>query len=354
MARHGVLLVSTPPAAGRQPLQTPIPALQPVANRPIVCHALQALRDAAVDEISVAVPAAVAEDVQACVGNEFPGLNVHYVKFAEQRHAGAALRLAAEHMDNAPCLVHVADGLLAQPLSPLTQSMDDGSIDMLLLVHRCAQHAEQLDEDARRLLGLAEFPPASSTLGVAGVCAFGLGALRRACAGAQFAGGKSDFIAMADGLATAGGRMAAELVHGWRRYGGHLNDLLDLNRATLGLLVTDHEYHRDDGTNRIEGTVSIDPTAIVTSSVIVGPVIIGPGACISHAYVGPYTSIGADARIEGAEVEQSIIAAEASVRHIGGRLSSSVIGPRARIHRDFSVPRALRLRVGQDVEVSLP
>jgi len=89
------------------------------------------------------------------------------------------------------------------------------------------------------------------------------------------------------------------------------------------------------------------------ASVIVGPTVIGPGARIADAYIGPYTSIGSDVRIEGAEVERSIILPGASIMHIGGRLVGSVVGRDARVFRDFSLPRALRLNVGDGGEVSL-
>jgi len=354
MARHGVLLVNPQPADRRNAFAGSVPALQPVANRPLVCHALQAMHDAAIDEITVAVPTAAAEDVHACIRSEFADVRVAYVRFDTPRDTGRALREAADGMDDAPCVVHVADGLLAQPLAPLATPPWDEDADMLLLMHRSASRAEQLGETARRLLRIAEFDPSRSALGVAGVCMFGLGALRRACSGAELVGGPGDFITMADGLATAGGSMAAQLVRGWRHYAGEVDDLLELNRTTLELLTEDADHSHGDGSNRIEGRVSIDPTAEVTASAIVGPVIIGPRAVVTSAYVGPYTSIGAGARIEGAEIEQSIIGADASVRYIDGRLALSVIGPRARVHREFSVPRVLRLRVGAGDEVLLP
>ena len=354
MGRHGVVLVPPSPADRRSPVRGSIPALQSVANRPIVCHAIQALRDAAIDDIAVAVPSAMEPDIRSCIGAEFCETSVSYLTFNGAEDSGNALCLAAENMDNAPCVVHVADGLLAQPLAPLTHSAQRGAADMLLLLHHGANRADQLDDTARRLLGIIELEPERNTLGVAGVCFFGLGALRRACTRTEFAGGHGDFIAMADRLVTAGGRTEAQLVRGWQRYAGGVNDLLDLNRTTLQLLVTSHEHTHDDGTNRIEGPVSIHATADVSSSVIVGPVVIGPRARVSHSYVGPYTSVGAGACIEGAEIERSIISSDAIIRHIEGRLSSSVIGARARIHREFSMPRAIRVQVSEDAEVSLP
>ena len=73
-----------------------------------------------------------------------------------------------------------------------------------------------------------------------------------------------------------------------------------------------------------------------SGSVLVGPVVIGSGASVADAYIGPYTAIGAGARIEGAEIERSIISAGASVTHVGTRLTASVVGQNARLFRDFS------------------
>ena len=97
----------------------------------------------------------------------------------------------------------------------------------------------------------------------------------------------------------------------------------------------------------------IHPTATVKSSVIVGPVVIGAEAAISDSYIGPHTAIGERVHIEGAELERSIVHADASVIHVGGRLVASVVGRRAKVFRDFSVPRALRLHVGDGDEVAL-
>jgi glucose-1-phosphate thymidylyltransferase len=99
--------------------------------------------------------------------------------------------------------------------------------------------------------------------------------------------------------------------------------------------------------------VQIDPTAKVSASVIVGPVVVGAGAEVSNAYIGPYTSIGAEARIEGAEIERSIILPGASIMHVGARLISSLVGRGAHVFRDFSLPRAMRLCVGDGDEVVL-
>ena len=104
----------------------------------------------------------------------------------------------------------------------------------------------------------------------------------------------------------------------------------------------------------IQGAVSIHPSARLESSTVRGPAVIGAGAQIHSAYVGPFTSIAADVLIEGAEIENSIVLAGVSITHLNTRLEGSIIGPGARVFRDFRLPRAMRLNIGQGAEVVVP
>jgi len=141
-------------------------------------------------------------------------------------------------------------------------------------------------------------------------------------------------------------------VQRWRHFTGDVLDLLDMNRTMLDELDSEVDAKAVDD-NRFEGHIAIHPTASVTSSVIIGPVIVGADALITDSYIGPHTSIAERVRIEGAEIERSIVLADASVLHVGGRLVASIVGREARIFRDFSMPRALRLQVGDGDEVAL-
>ena len=91
----------------------------------------------------------------------------------------------------------------------------------------------------------------------------------------------------------------------------------------------------------------------MNGSVILGPVVIGRGARVVDAYIGPYTSIGPGARLEGAEVDNSIVLSGATIHHLGHRIEASVVGAGAQIARDFGMPTAIRLHVGRFSTVML-
>ena len=128
--------------------------------------------------------------------------------------------------------------------------------------------------------------------------------------------------------------------------------LLRANRLALeGLRAGAEEAMLVD--TEIQGPAVIHPTAVVRSTLVRGPAVIGAGVRLDDVYVGPYTSIGEDVVIEGAEIEHSLVLAGAEVRYPGVRLTTSIIGPRARLVRDFHRPRGMRVAVGADAVVAL-
>ncbi len=329
------------------------PSLQRVANRSIICHVLDALLEAGVVDVAVVAPPEATDEVVACVSSEGPaGVAVeHLVNDQRGENGDSLLAAAAEFAGDAVCVMHRANGLLGQPLYPFVELLGEEISDALLLVQEEAGEPRRLRLVPQRLLSATEDGLTPAPGGDAGVCLLGPGALAR-LANVAPSGQIFDFNALAERLARDGARVHMRVVHKWRLFAGDAHDLLDMNRTMLDAMDPELTATASDG-NRFEGTISIDPTASVTSSVIIGPVIIGADALIADSYIGPHTSIAERVRIEGAELERSIVLADASVLHVGGRLVASVVGRQARIFRDFSMPRALRLQVGDGDEVAL-
>jgi glucose-1-phosphate thymidylyltransferase len=329
-------------------------ALEHVANRPIAHHVIDVLESAGVDEIVVASSDEVSHDLRSSLAAHTArhGAPLRYVSRPAPLDVAGALSLAAPIVGDDPCIAHVATGLLSEPLAPFLADVRQDSPDVVLIVHQSPAPEDRLSAATRQMLHLAELDPSRAALGMTGVWLFGAGALPHMRHAAWDVAGETDMTAVGQHIEAAGGNVHVRLAEAWRCYAGKPLDLLELNRMALDSLRAETRYPDNHG-NSFEGRVWVHDTAMVRSSVIVGPTVIGPGARISDAYIGPYTSIGAEARIEGSEIERSIISPGATIMHIGGRLASSVVGRNARVVRDFSLPRALRLQVGDDAEVAL-
>lgn len=353
MEMKGLIVVEDDTRDGSPGSARPCDALEQIANRPIVEHVLDDLGSAGIEEVIVAASAAAASRVRACLVSQERRCKPRLL-FVEQERPldlAGALQLAAPVVGDAPCIVHPANGLVAEPLTSLVEAMQRAAGGVIAMMLDGPHPDGHLSPDAHDTQRVSALRPKRDALRTTGVSLFGPSALRRASAASSLPNPMIHLAAASGWVAEAGCRVDVLVGHTWRRYTGDPMDLLELNRIALDRLDTSLPGLKNNG-NRIEGRVRIDERASVRASVIVGPTVIGAEASIADAYIGPYTSIGAGARLEGAEIERSIVGDGASITHVEGRLAASVVGRDARVFRDFSLPRVLRLRVGAGTEVA--
>ena len=346
----GVVVVEDGPGESWRGLP---PALADVGNRQLLHHVLDAVSSAGVEEIVVTSSDTSAGDVAGSMEHwgVRAGITLSHIHAPEVHDFASGMRAASPFVGDSRCIVHRACGLLDQPLAPLIERAHSSAPDVTVFVHRAQTAGERLSDGTRAMLHLAEFDRERAPLGLAGACLLGPSVLDRV-ASAWRVGDSVDLTMLFEHPTALDGAVRALAVHGWRGYWGDPLDLLELNRIVLDNLPSEVCRHAH-GDNRIEGRVWIEPGAKVRSSVVTGPAVIAAGAEVVDAYIGPYTAIGAGARVVGAEIERSIVACGASVLFVGGRVTSSVIGRGSRIFRDFALPRAFRLQLGDGAEVAL-
>jgi glucose-1-phosphate thymidylyltransferase len=314
-------------------------ALLPVGNKPLVLHALDELIDAGISDVAVIAPPSLADEVHEVV-DEAAGDRVATTHLVDEGEMFAdALAQVASFVGVDSFVVHLGDSLTHHGLTGAIQGPPVKGNDALALVEENGKQVTPLGA------GLA-------SLRAAGIYVFGPGVLDLTAEGDGPEDWDLQIAGATDALATAGGRVEVRPVHDWWRYRRRPDALLQANRFFLSGIRGGPADAWLENTD-LQGPVVLHPSVRLTSTTVRGPVIIGPDAEISDAYIGPYSSIGAGVVIENAEVEHSIILPGASIKHLGGRLEASVVGPQARIFRDFRLPRALRLNVGEGAEVAL-
>ena len=370
MERKAIVLAPSDSSAARSPDQGC--AAVRVANRPIISHVLESLESAGVRETAVVGSAPAVAGLRATIEQEdVRKSNVVFLPSAGESGLFQELAPAVPFVGDAECIVHSADGLLGDALTPFAERLRPGHPDLVLLLNGGARRPDARGHDVRgqdargqgprshgargqaalQVLRLSEITGFSSPTALAGACLLGSGTLALACAGEDATDGEGRLPRLAARVAAAGGQVQAGRVS-WRSYTGDPQDLLEMNRMVLDQLPAETPGAEGDG-NQIEGRVLIHPTADVRSSVIAGPVIIGAGARVENAYIGPYTSIGSDAVVSGSEISRSIVLEKARILHVRERIEGSTIGRGAFIRTDFGLPRAMRLHLGEGAEMVL-
>lgn len=301
--------------------------LFPVANRPLLVHNLAALRAAGVLEATILADRRTGAAIRAAVGDGREwGLNVRHADWDPAAGLAGALAEERAFLDDEPVLVQDGDALLRERLHPHISAFAREGLDALALRLSPPARASEPDAAPWHLLS----PDAVAALRAEAVL-------------------HDDPVAR---IRDRGGRVREQLVDGCVPCRGDVDALLEGNRHMLEGLAASFDP-ASVSECRIQGPVEIHPTARIRRSLVRGPVIIGPGVHVTDAYIGPYTSVGAGAAIEGTEIEHSIVLPGAELRFVGTRLESSVIGRGARVVRGFEAPRALRLSIGDGAEVVL-
>jgi glucose-1-phosphate thymidylyltransferase len=354
-ATRGLILSTVEDGGGVWSLRPLRRELAPVANKPLITLELQALYDAGIREIGIVSDAGLAAAARDAVGEA--GLDVDLVHIDPPAEAGLAGRLLAAEpfIGNGPFVANMAGSLTQHDFGRSVELLVRKGLGALVVLAKSRRHTPQATllrgGDAQvaageRRLGEEVFAGANTF-----VFSSEIFDAARAAIEAQ-GNSEVDVTEVLEVLAEKPRHVEAVLPTGWSECVEGVEDLLEINRLVLdGLSPAD--VPGESSGNRIMGPVVVDETATIESSVLNGPLAIAGDAHVTDSYVGPYTAIGARARIDGAEIERSVVMPAASISSVGSRIEGSVIGVDARITREFVPPRALRLWVGQDARVSL-
>ena len=178
-----------------------------------------------------------------------------------------------------------------------------------------------------RLIEKPKDPP--SDLALVGVYLFGPSIFDAARALSPSWRGELEITEAIQSLIETGQRVESEVVRGWWKDTGRLEDMLEANQLVLEEI--EHRLEGEIENSKVEGRVILEAGASIAGSVIRGPAVIGSGARIEDSYIGPYTSVGRDVQIRRSEVEHSIILSDSVIEDLGTRMEASLIGRHVRL-----------------------
>jgi glucose-1-phosphate thymidylyltransferase len=250
--------------------------------------------------------------------------------------------------------MYLGDNLLQGGITDLVESFRASRPDALILLTPVAdpQNYGVAELDGGRVMRLVEKPSEPATnLALVGVYMFTAGIHHAARSIAPSARGELEITDAIQYLVDDGKRVEPHIVRGWWKDTGRLDDMLEANRLVLDRIEPQIDGELVD--SQCDGRVVLERGAVLERTTVRGPAIIGAGARISDAYIGPYTAIGAGCVITSAEVEHSILLEGSTVSNLEGRMESSLLGRNVTIARGVRQPRAYRFMVGDNSEIGI-
>lgn len=302
-------------------------ALMHVAGKPILAHIIDELTAVGVDEI-ILVVGYLGEKIEVFAREQYRTLKLHLVTQDEPLGNGHAVYVAREHLDGSPVVVIFGDTIIKGDLAGLARS--NGSLAGVKEVEDPRRlGVVELDRDGfvRKFIEKPQHPP--TNLALIGVYYIQNSiALRDALDRLVREDRKGREYWLADGLqlmVDAGERMRTFPMEHWYDC-GTAEALLQANRDLLEL--------DPPRPQRFNG------------SIVVPPCFVSPAASVEGSVVGPHVSIAEGARIVNSVIRDSIISANATVE--GALLEHSLVGENALVKG-----RPGRINVGDSSAIEL-
>jgi glucose-1-phosphate thymidylyltransferase len=329
--------------------------LVPVANRPVLFYAIQAMADAGIEQVGIIIAPETGDEIRSATGDgDRFGVQITYIVQDEPAGLAHAVLTAEPFLAESPFVMYLGDNLLQGGIDELVRDFNNHAPDALILLTPVADPENYGVAELRNgaVVRLVEKPASPRTdLALVGVYMFTACVHDAARAIRPSARGELEITDAIQHLVDQGRRVEPHIVKGWWKDTGRLEDMLAANRLVLDTIDTRVQGELVD--SQIDGRVVVEPGARLERSAVRGPAIIGAGAQLTDCYIGPYTAIGENCVISNAEVEHSILLAGSSVRGLDGRMESSLLGRNVRIGRGNRQPRAYRFMVGDNSEIGI-
>jgi glucose-1-phosphate thymidylyltransferase len=331
--------------------------LVPVANKPILHYAIEAMQEAGIKEIGIIVGDTRAE-VKANVGDGSRwGVKVTYIEQDAPLGLAHAVKISQDFMQNEPFVMYLGDNLIRGGIKDFVERFDANKPDAMILLAK-VKHPNQF--------GVAELHPnghikrleekpavPKSDLALVGVYLFTQKIFEAVNAIKPSKRGELEITDAIQHMIDQKRVVAPHVITGWWKDTGRLSDMLEANR----IMLDDIAHSRLDGTLigdcEIQGRVIIEEGAILENCIIRGPAIIGRNCRLTNTFVGPYTALNDNVLVSNSEIEHSIVLEGCSIINLEGRIVDSLLGKNVEVTRTKTRPQAYRLMLGDNSQVSV-
>lgn len=334
--------------------------LIPIANKPMIAYALEAVADAGIREVGVVINPDTGEEIrQALGGGEAWGLKLTYVVQDAPRGLAHVVRVAQDFIGNEPFVFYLGDNVIVGGVRHFIEEFSRAG-DHCRLVFARVRDPERFGVPELRdgkLVGVQEKPSQpKSDFAVTGIYVYDHHIFEAVNAIAPSVRGELEISDAHQYLLERGYRVGYSEITGWWKDTGKPEDLLEANRLALDKIREEHGAFRSgqvDDKSDIAGKVILEPGATVVSSQIRGPAVIGAGTVVENSYIGPFTSIGSDCIVRNSEVEYSIVLERCRIIDAYNRIERSLLGREVEIVRCVTKPRTQKFIVGDQSRIEL-
>lgn len=328
--------------------------LLPLANKPVISYVVEAMVDAGIRDIGIVVGSHGAQISEHLGDGSRFEATLTYIEQDAPRGLAHAVQCARAFLGEDDFAVFLGDNFLKGGIRAHVEAFRQSSAAGQILLKRVPepQHfgVAELHDDGRlrRLIEKPQEP--SSDLAVLGVYLLRHPFFEAAGKIVPSARGELEITDALQAMLDGGHDLRGHVIDDdWVDTGGP-EDLLRANRSILEHQMPSGKEYLGEG-SKVFGNVRVEAGATIVRTTIEGPAVIGRGAELRDAYVGPGTSVGPDARVTGARIEESIVMEGASI--VGASIRNSIIGRQAHVTAAQGSPSIRHLLLGDHGRMTL-
>ncbi|MBN2365140.1 MAG: glucose-1-phosphate thymidylyltransferase [Calditrichaeota bacterium] len=329
--------------------------LIPVANKPILHYAIEAIVEAGITDIGIVISADNA-DVPRAIGNgEKWGVNIRYIPQEAPLGLAHVIKISQDFIRDDPFIFYLGDNMVIGGVKRFIDRFQAEKSNCHLTISKVKEPSRFGVPDLKNhhIIGVEEKPEKpKSEFAVAGIYLYDHTIFEAVNAIQPSARGELEISDAHQYLLDKGYRITYSEITGWWKDTGKPEDLLEANRLVLSTLQNDLQGEIDQQ-SQLAGDVVIGKGSTIRESHIRGPVIIGENTKIENSYIGPYTSIHNETIVRNSEIEFSIVMENCRIENVGIRIESSILGSNVEIIKAKGIPKTHRFILGTQSLVEL-
>lgn len=330
--------------------------LIPIANKPMIHYALEAVAAAGIQEVGIAINPDTGDDIRKGLGDGSRfGLAVTYVVQEAPLGLAHVIQAAEAFLRHEPFVFFLGDNVVVGGIRQFVERFQarKDHCHLVLARVRDPQRFGVAEVRGDRIVRVVEKPAQPpSDYAVTGIYVYDTPIFEAVHAIRPSARGELEISDAHQYLLEHGYQVGFSEITGWWKDTGKPSDLLEANRLVLDNITPDIRG-TVDAHSSIVGKVIVERGARVTNSVVRGPAIIGEECIIEDAYVGPFSSIGNRTTVRRSEVEYSIILRDCKILDVGIRLEGSILGNDVEVVEAMGKPRVHRFMIGDQSRVEV-
>jgi glucose-1-phosphate thymidylyltransferase len=328
--------------------------LIPVANKPILFYGLESIAAAGIREVGIVV-GSTAPEIQAAVGDGSAwDLDVTYIHQEAPLGLAHAVLVSRDFLGDDDFVMYLGDNVLLEGITAFVKEFERHSPNAQIFLAAVPEPERfgvaVLEGD--RVVRLVEKPKEHlSDLALVGVYLFDASIHEAVASVKPSWRGELEITDSIQYLIDQGRAVRAEMVTDWWKDTGKLEDLLEANRMMLSVLESRLDGDVDQS-SRIIGQVIVERGAKISRSVVRGPAIIGEDSFVEDSVIGPDASIYFGCRVEGSQIEDSIVMERCRIEDVRG-MAQSLLGKDVEVRRGKGRPAMYRLMLGDQSQVEV-